>query len=386
MLLNRGEKTRNNFFRILRAVWLEPEISRVELAAQLSMDKATVSIIVGHMIDHNLIVVTQKSKDALKVGRKREGLILNLEYGYVIGLEIQHDRMVATAVDLSYHRICSHFYTIKTNRDNLDTNFFTVYNDFIGRRELKGKSPMGIGVGLTGIMNTAEQIILRSKPLGILKEDYDFHTRVIDKLDVPVFMGNDANCCASGILAKFRNRDYRHFLFLYFYYRPQGDRDVDDMRLGLGIGVVLNENLYTGLNGTAGEFRSVFWNDSGESQLDLSPREIQSIRDSEKVREKMFRELSRNMALLVTVMNFKTVFIGGDVDYLPANREEIFQQEVTRSWPYSKGPDCRLKVLPHEDDLVSYSGGGMFLQHLFSDPERTEDLELKKRWWEMILD
>jgi hypothetical protein len=358
MLFNKGEKTRNNFFRILRAVWLSPELSRVELARLLAMDKATVSTVVSWMIEKNIIRETEKIDKDNRVGRKPIGLVINLHFGYIIGCEIQNDHIAMTASDLAYNKIISTYYSYKTDKDNLDYNFIHVLDDFISQKELKSRTPIGIGVAVSGIIDTKNQIINRSKPLNIVRESYDFHDRVINKLDLPLYIGNDANCCASGILAKYRNCGYKNFIFLYFYYRSQSDENPSDMRLGLGIGIVLNENLYSGEDGTVGEFRSHAWDGQGESQFSLTPDEIQHLKTDRVIQNKLCHEMAVNISLLVNTLNLKTVFIGGDVEYLPEDCRDIFLGEIKHNWPYSYSPSCEIKIMDHEEDLVSLFCGG----------------------------
>jgi predicted NBD/HSP70 family sugar kinase len=156
------------------------------------------------------------------------------------------------------------------------------------------------------------------------------------------------------------------------------------MRLGMGIGIVINENLYQGEDGSAGEFRSLQWNDNGEVQFSLSMEEVDRLKSDKLIQEKLSREIASNIAMLVNVMNFKTIFIGGDVQYLSGDMTDIMVNGIAKNWPYSIPPECEIKIIEKQDDLISYSAAGMFLQHLFSDPDVAEDLEIKTLWWESI--
>lgn len=384
MLLSKGEKTRTNFFRILRAVWLSPGISRVDLSRELNLDKATVSTVVSAMLHTKIIITSEKKPEGGRVGRKPEGLQINIDFGYIIGYDIQHDHIAITAVDLAYNKIISAYYDEKADKDDLDITFIKLLKEFTSRRELRDRFLIGLGVGITGIVDARNQRIISSKPLNVVDEPYDFHGFISSKLSQPVYIGNDANCCATGILAKYRNRDYKNFLFLYLTLRSQEKRYHSGMRLGLGIGVVINGKLYQGEDGSAGEFRSLVWNDNGEIQFDMTSRDVASLTSDNRVKEKLSREIALNIAMLINVMNFKNVFIGGDAGYLSPDTKAIFQEEIVRNWPYSTPPECRIEILDARDDLISYSAAGMFLQHLFSDPDLTEDVEIKTLWWEQI--
>jgi predicted NBD/HSP70 family sugar kinase len=384
MLLSKGERTRNNFFRILRAVWLNPGISRVDLSRNLHLDKATVSTIVTSMVETKIIVVSHKKSEEGRVGRKPEGLLINIDFGYIIGYDIQHDHIALTAVDLAYNKIVSAYYNEMTDKENLETYFIHILKDFTQKKELKNQFIIGMGVATTGIVDTNNQIILSSKPLNVIDEPYDFYGQIVSKLSFPVYIGNDANCCASGILAKYRSEGYKNFLFLYLTFRSQEKQFHSGMRLGMGIGIVINENLYQGEDGSAGEFRSLQWNDNGEVQFSLSMEEVDRLKSDKLIQEKLSREIASNIAMLVNVMNFKTIFIGGDVQYLSGDMTDIMVNGIAKNWPYSIPPECEIKIIEKQDDLISYSAAGMFLQHLFSDPDVAEDLEIKTLWWESI--
>lgn len=99
------------------------------------------------------------------------------------------------------------------------------------------KNIKSIGIGNPGTCDTENGIVVCAANLGL------YNVNMRDELqkyfDLPVFVGNDANCAALGEYAMF-------------------DEDISDMvfiTLGTGVGggIIIDKKLYTGKNGSAAE-------------------------------------------------------------------------------------------------------------------------------------
>ncbi len=105
----------------------------------------------------------------------------------------------------------------------------------------------GIGIGLPGLVDLREQRVLEvtnipgldSAPLAEILSDH---------FNKPVFMNNDANCFALGEKYFGKGKAYRNFVGL-------------TIGTGLGAGIVINGQLYTGQLCGAGEFGNIYYRD-----------------------------------------------------------------------------------------------------------------------------
>ncbi len=343
------------------------------------------STITATMREEGVIYIPEEKHNSQSAGRKPEKLFINDQLGYIIGYDIQASHVTLTAVDIYYHKITSKHYHANTHKNHLESLFFELLTIFTAEPELHNKFLIGISVGITGIIDIHKQVVTRSLPLGVIDEPYDFHAKISQKSNVPVLLGNDANCCATSILAKYRTDNHKNFLFIYIYYKPEENSKGNHMRLGVGIGIVINHNLYLGEDGYAGEFRSLQSDPKGERQFSLNKSEIDNLVSDNAVLEKFIDELIVNISTPINMLNLNTVFIGGDLDFTKSNLASKIIQGIKKTWPYQFKRNYYICILDKDEDLIAYSAAGVFLQHLFSDPDTSDALDFKQRCWNHIL-
>jgi len=105
---------------------------------------------------------------------------------------------------------------------------------------LVGPSTNAIGIGVPGLVDTAQGIVYdvvnipswKQVPLGQLLRD---------RYHLPVFINNDANCFALGE---------------FYFGKGKGSDSMIGLTIGtgLGSGIIIHKKLYAGRNGGAGEF------------------------------------------------------------------------------------------------------------------------------------
>ena len=230
---------------------------------------------------------------------------------------------------------------------------------------------LGIGVGISGVVNAHSGIIQYSAPFDI-EEHYDFYTSITDRIDYPVFIDNDANACVWGELAFHRRKDLKDFIFLLLEswdYDPQVKKICN--RTGVGIGIVINGLVHYGQEYSAGEFQSILRNDKSVGQFSLTEEEQMVIHEDEKVREKFLRELGAHVALLVNTLNLSHVILGGYFEHYDRHVAKVFEEEIIRNWPYAYTDENRKHIWLSSfgDQAVAYGAAGMVLNTLFSDIE-----------------
>ena len=78
-----------NTSRILRAIWLNPGLSRIKLAEMLDLDRSTVTKIMQSILERGIVETAGKSTVQSGVGRRQINLRINAEIGVVLGVEIR---------------------------------------------------------------------------------------------------------------------------------------------------------------------------------------------------------------------------------------------------------------------------------------------------------
>ena len=88
-----------NIMRILRLVWKRKNVSRVEIASALKMDKSTVTKIISELTEKNLAREAEAGSSGPQGGRKPIFLEINASYACVGGIEISPERMYVCLED-----------------------------------------------------------------------------------------------------------------------------------------------------------------------------------------------------------------------------------------------------------------------------------------------
>ncbi len=354
-----------NRSRVLRAIWRQPLLSRIETAALLGLDKSTVSAVVNELLELGILEEVAEGDASPQGGRRPVELQIRRDYGLVLGMELQPGFFRAALCDL--HGKVLQQWTAETRRE---TEGFTEYllgiiEEILADLGDRQRSLLGIGVAMGGLINSIRNEITGSIPMRL--EHFDFQKEISDRLPFPVVAENDANACAWGELTFHRAGNVHDFLYVLVQMRTSSSGRHLYGGIGVGIGVVINSTLYPGATFTAGEFRSAFWQGQGSGQFSLNDEEAGRVATDPVMRERFFRELARNVAVIINVMNLDHLFIGGDVLAYQDELGVILDEEIRMNWPYQTPPRCEICFSSFQENAVVYGAAGMMLDRLFSD-------------------
>ncbi len=217
---------------VLETIVNHISISRASIAKHLGLTKATISAIVQELINKKLVI--EIGSDDTSLGRKPILLSLNKKAGYVICIDIGVDTISALASDL-IGEDCS-LKQIKTPTNA--SNIINILIQFIESMKLPKGTPyglVGITLGIHGVIANNEVSFTPYYNLtGInLAKDLEQH------FNAPVILENEANLSVIG--EKTFQYDYENIANV-------------SVHSGIGLGIIINDKLYTGYNGRAGEF------------------------------------------------------------------------------------------------------------------------------------
>lgn len=362
-----------NSSRVLRDIWIHKETSRVQIARNLNLDKSTVSSIVSELIRIGIVHETDEGAAGPQGGRKPVGLILNRAYGCVVGIEIRPESYNAVAVDLEGSVIYSKFELLPVSAANLREALVDVADRVRAELKRTGVPVLGLGVGCAGVVDPQRGVIRYSIPLQVI-EPFDFSAAVARGYDLPAFVENDANACAWGELAFHRSKRLRDFLFVLVEFRDVRERGRIHERTGVGMGVVIGGRVHYGRDFSAGEFRSVFRTPGNKGQFSLTEDEAFRLEEDPAVLSRFFRELSRNIAMLVNTFNLDHVFLGGDIERYESEIRPVLAEEIQFNWPYPGGVRCDISFSSLGDKAVAYGAAGMVLHRLFADHDIAQSI------------
>lgn len=217
---------------VLETIINNTAISRAAIAKHLGLTKATISAIVQELINKKLVI--EIGSDDTNLGRKPILLSLHKKAGYVICIDMGVDTISALVSDL-LGEDCS-LKQIKTPKNTFD--IINVLIDLIESMKLPEDTPynlVGITLGIHGVIaNNQVSFAPYYNLSGInIADGLEQH------FNTPVYLENEANLSVIG--EKTFQYDYANIANI-------------SVHSGIGLGIIVNHQLYTGYNGRAGEF------------------------------------------------------------------------------------------------------------------------------------
>lgn len=217
---------------ILQTIVENGSISRADLAKKLKLSKATVSTIVQNLIDRHLIrEIGSRSTD---VGRKPIMLEFCADSGYILSMDIQTKTVIVLLSDLSGIQHTYLTFPHHASRDQIIPFLASLVRKMLA---LVPESPYGIvGIALAvhGVVHEGQILFAPYYPY----EGLDFSS-LEEIFEIPVCVENEANLAALGE---------------YAFGIPSASLASLSIHSGVGLGIILNGQLFCGTRGFAGEF------------------------------------------------------------------------------------------------------------------------------------
>ncbi len=169
---------------------------------------------------------------------------------YYIGIDVGGTNIKAGLVDAAGTIVC------RAGTPTLATRPSAEIGADIGRLAVQVLEEAGIskaevhsiGIGMPGACSDESGTVLYTANINFT--DFPLRSAVQKEIDLPVHLGNDANCAALG----------------EYYMLPERPSDMVFITLGTGVGggLIVNGKLYTGFNGIAGEVGHIMLRQGGE--------------------------------------------------------------------------------------------------------------------------
>ncbi|RSD27047.1 ROK family protein [Mesobacillus subterraneus] len=227
---------KNNKALVLNLIIEKETISRADIASITGLNKTTVSSLVTELLEEELIY--ESGPGVSSGGRRPVILHFNKNAGYAIGIDIGVNYILGILTDLKGKIVVEKSQVVtRTSYSAIMGTVQTMIQSLIDEMPKSRYGVVGIGVAVPGIVNKEGSVLLAPN-LGWtniqLKEDLE---RIFD---VPTIIENEANAGAIGELQFGAGQDYENILYV-------------SAGIGIGVGIILNKELYQGRNGFSGE-------------------------------------------------------------------------------------------------------------------------------------
>ncbi|HBK69124.1 MAG TPA: hypothetical protein DEB05_04170 [Firmicutes bacterium] len=212
-------------------------VSQTYICELTGLSRATVSTIVSELRKEELILEVDRLSS--KSGRRRVLLELNAEAGYVIGIDLGGTKMAGAVTNLRGKVILrlKESTNAKAGPEAVFESLVQFIKRLITESKVEHRKVKGVGIGVPGIV--VNKGTVQWAP-ALNWKDFPLANELKRYLDFPVYVENDVNLQALGE---------------YWYGSGQGVDVLVCLAIGtgLGAGIIINGQLFTGTHQAAGE-------------------------------------------------------------------------------------------------------------------------------------
>lgn len=233
-----------NQFSILNTIRTAGTISRVEIAGATGQSKASVTNITARLIEKGLIYEKQ-TVDSSQRGRRRVLLALNPDAACVIGVKLAAFRVSCAVTDLKAEVKSSVIMPVRTSERPVSFVADLIEEGIrhcVSEARLKLDKISGIGIGIPGFVDSRTGVCYWT-PLYKTGE-VTLKELIRKRFNITTYIENDSNTVTLAHQWFGEGKGTDNFLVV----------TVED---GLGMGIVVNGQIYRGARGIAAEFGHV---------------------------------------------------------------------------------------------------------------------------------
>ncbi|MBM7702372.1 ROK family transcriptional regulator [Metabacillus iocasae] len=240
--------------KVLQWIQTHSPTSRAEIAANLSLSKPTVSLLVDELMEENWVYEKGSGESSSQGGRRPIRLYFNEKAAYIIGTDIGGTNVKMMISDLMGNVVCSRsFLTHHYVEKGLIPQIAKEVEGMLEACHIPREKVLGMGVGVPGI--TQNGIVLEAPSLNWIR--YPFIDLATQHFSFPVYVDNDVNVAALGEQWLGNAKRKKHVLFIA-------------VGTGIGSGIILDDQLYRGYGNAAGEIGYMVTN-KNEMKTDFKP-------------------------------------------------------------------------------------------------------------------
>ncbi|PAE77785.1 MULTISPECIES: transcriptional repressor XylR [Bacillus amyloliquefaciens group] len=221
---------------LLNEILKNSPISRAKLSEMTGLNKSTVSSQVNTLMKENLVFEIGQGQSS--GGRRPVMLVFNKKAGYSVGIDVGVDYVNGILTDLEGTIVLDQHHHLECSSPEITKDILIeMIHHFIANMPQSPYGLIGIGICVPGLIDKNQKIVFAPNSNW---RDIDLKSFIQKKFNVPVFIENEANAGAYGekVFGAAKNHDN-------MIYASIGT--------GIGIGVIINNDLYRGVGGFSGE-------------------------------------------------------------------------------------------------------------------------------------
>jgi len=230
-----------NQFNILNTIRKSGMISRVEIAEITGLGRSTVTNITAHLIKEKMIF-EKKTETSSSRGRRRVLLALNPDAAYVVGVKLSAFQISFAVTNMQADVMSSLIVPVRIGQRPVEFIVDLIEEGIrhcVAKARLKMEKISGIGIGIPGFIDSKRGIVYWS-PL-YKQGNTTLRELTQDRFKIPTYVENDANTVTLAQQWFGEGRGVDNFLMVTVEH-------------GIGMGIVVNGQIYRGERGIGAEF------------------------------------------------------------------------------------------------------------------------------------
>jgi predicted NBD/HSP70 family sugar kinase len=231
---------RVNRSAVLRPLFLEGPLNRVVLAQQTGLSSASVTNVIGDLLDEELVVeVGTEESDG---GRPRVLLKVNPDFGVVIGVDVGETGIRVEGFDLSMTELAGATVGVHPQEHDADSiveHIAAAVNELRATFEGEGRRILGVGVAVPGVVEHDPDVRVYAPSIGW--QGVPVGRSLRDRVDLPLFVENGAKTLGQAEMWLGAGRGARHAVVTLW-------------GTGVGAAIFADGTLYRGAASSAGEW------------------------------------------------------------------------------------------------------------------------------------
>ncbi len=383
---NLSDRARKSLF-ILDTIRRRGPISKTDISGLIGLNVVTVSNYIEEFLRQK--VVFEKEFDVSRGGRRPLLLDLNKKAGYAIGIGVNLFNTTGVVMDLSGNVL----FKISKDKQGVGVrgvvdSILSIVRELCGQAESLRSKIKGVGIGIGGIVDVYREKVRWPQRVGETYHYVDVTVPLKDiierEFNLPVMLDNDATLACFGEQWLTLESDVKDLVYMF---------------AGVGCGLMLNNEIYRGASGCAGEVaihsdkkEAPYFLDRWEMDLDIRENFLKAVKEQagvniEKTQEytlgaifelaksgqqpavDVIREAGRRLgvrtAYLVNLLNPQMVIIGGGIEHAGMSLiEEI--KEVVSEWCFQESSQA-VKIVASRlgDDAVALGAASLIIRQSF---------------------
>lgn len=384
---NPGLLKQINTARLLELLRCHAPISRADLARLTGLTRSTVTVITSELIAQGLVREGGELSTSRGGGRPGTGLMLHPDGAFFIGAAIETEHLTVLKLNLAA-KIITRMQEPLQGADLVQVleQLMQMVDRVHGSEPFSNTRLRGIGLSIQGVLNL-DGVIIRAPFLNWAGGDLRSHLQ--PHFPVPLFVDNDANAAALAEVYLGNAMQTSNLLYIL-------------INQGIGSGIIVNNQVFRGAYGTAGEISALMSDPPGQDDLELWTHSVgkdallncyrqsegnvknleQFVKKLEKgdaiahsVVQDWAETLSKGLICAASLLNPEQIVLGGQLTGLFPYVKDTIKTRLREGMPrqgqhgFFSNPNAKFDVSMFGEDAAAVGGAVLAYQSLFRVPD-----------------